>query len=314
MASATQPFKSEFRKAYFLNKFVLITPSRAARPRDIVEQSVEKSRESCVFCPEHVEKNLIIKTYGRQKKSWKMAVIKNKFPSVSLDNKRAYGEQEVLIETPEHGKKFSELEVGDLELYFNIMAERLKVLSKNKKIEYILQFKNHGSKAGASIKHEHSQIFATDILPPDIFEELQLAENYKIEKKSCPYCDLLKKELKSPRKIWEDARVGAFAPYAPEYHYEVWLFPKNHKDNVSLLDTKEIRSLAVCLKFVLTKLDRMNMAYNFFMHQIISEKDQHFYLKIQPRDLNVWAGVELGSGLIINSVAPEEAARYYRKK
>jgi hypothetical protein len=38
-----------------------------------------------------------------------------------------------------------------------------------------------------------------------------------------------------------------------------------------------------------------------------------FCLKIEPRG-SVWAGVELDAGLIINSVPPEEAAQYYRKK
>jgi hypothetical protein len=36
-------------------------------------------------------------------------------------------------------------------------------------------------------------------------------------------------------------------------------------------------------------------------------------MKIQPRE-SVWAGVELGSGLVINSIAPEDAAKFYREK
>jgi hypothetical protein len=35
-------------------------------------------------------------------------------------------------------------------------------------------------------------------------------------------------------------------------------------------------------------------------------------MKIQPRE-GVWAGIELGSGLIINTVPPEFAAEYYKK-
>jgi len=54
------------------------------------------------------------------------------------------------------------------------------------------------------------------------------------------------------------------------------------------------------------------LSFNFFLHQIISDRDQHFYLKIQPRD-SVWAGVELGSGLVVNSISPEIAAKFYRE-
>ena len=59
--------KSEIRKAYFLNKFVLITPGRAKRPRDMMEQTIEKSGSSCPFCPKQLEKNLTIKLYGGKK-------------------------------------------------------------------------------------------------------------------------------------------------------------------------------------------------------------------------------------------------------
>ena len=34
--------KSELRKAYFLNKYVLITPERAGRPRDTKEETIIK--------------------------------------------------------------------------------------------------------------------------------------------------------------------------------------------------------------------------------------------------------------------------------
>ncbi len=305
--------KSEIRKSYFLNKFVIITPGRAKRPRDMIEQTIEKSYSKCFFCPGQIEKKLIKKLYGG-KKNWKIAVIWNKFPSVSLVNKKAYGIQEVIIETPEHNKKFVNLPLKQIELYLKVLADRLKEISKNKKIEYILEFKNHGSKAGASIKHEHSQIFATSILPVDVFEELELAENYKIKNGTCPYCDILQKELKSSRRIWQDKNIGVFAPYAPEYHYEAWIFPKRHTDNIATLKKEEIKSLAKALKFVLVKVDKLGLSYNFFMHQVVSRSDQHFYIKVQPRDKNVWAGIELGSGLIINSISPETAAKYYRKK
>jgi UDPglucose--hexose-1-phosphate uridylyltransferase len=304
---------SEIRKAYYLNKFVLITPGRAKRPRDMMEQTIEKSASFCPFCPGKIEKDLIIKFYGG-KKNWKIAAIKNKFPSVSPDNEKAYGMQEVIVETRAHNKKLVDLPESHFVYYLNVLADRLKDLSKNKRLEYILEFKNHGSKAGASIKHEHSQIFATEILPVDVFEELKLAQSYKIEHGTCPYCDILKKELKSRRKVWEDKYVGAFTPYAPEYHYETWIFPKRHSDNISTLNQQEIKSLAKCLKFILNKVNKLGLAYNFFMHQVVSAEDQHFYIKIQPRDINVWAGVELGSGLIINSVSPEESAKYLRKK
>lgn len=301
---------SEYRKQYFLNKYVLVTPGRAKRPHEIIEQSLLKPDAKCDFCPKTIDKKQLIKTYGGN--PWKIAAMINKYPAVALTNKKAYGVQEVIVETPDHNKKFADLNLADIIFYFEVMADRLSEITKNKKIEYILQFKNHGSKAGATIRHEHSQIFATDILPPDILEELKLAQNYKIEHGSCPYCDILKKELKSPRNICEDQHAGAFTPYASRYHYEAWIFPKRHVDNITRLKPDEIASMAKCLKLILGKASSLGLAYNFFMHQVVSANDQHFYIKVQPRDQNIWAGIELGSGLVINSVAPETAAKFYR--
>ena len=301
---------SELRKAYLLNKYVLITPGRASRPKDIREQTIIKRTGDCPFCPKNIDSKIIVDKIEKDGK-WQTISIKNIFPAVKLDNNKAYGTQEVIIECRDHVKEMADLSERKIENILRMYAKRTLALSKNKKLDYILCFKNQGSKAGASIVHAHSQIFATNILPPDIQEELTLAENYRNEHKSCPYCDIIKKEIKSKRKIFEDKFVSAFAPYASEYHYETWVFTKRHLDNITKLNDNEFKSFAKCLKIILTKLQALDLSFNFFLHQIVSDHNQHFYLKIQPRD-SIWAGIELGSGLVINSVAPEEAAEYYR--
>jgi len=302
--------KSEIRKDYLLDKYVIITPGRAMRPRDIKEQTIISRVSSCPFCPENINsKNILDRTNAPE---GEILSIGNIFPAITLDNKKAYGQQEVIIETPDHKKELHDLTEAQIEALLKMYAKRTAALSKIKNIEYILCFKNQGSKAGASIVHAHSQIFATDIMPSDIKEELKSSRDYRFDHKTCAYCDIIKQELKSPRKIFEDKYVAAFAPYASQYHYESWIFTKRHLDNITKLNDNEFRSFAKLLKKILIKLSGLNLSFNFFLHQSISDKDQHFYLKIQPRD-SIWAGVELGSGLIINSVAPEEAAEFFRK-
>ena len=231
---------------------------------------------------------------------------------MTLDNDKAYGTQEVIIETPEHAPDLAHLSETEIESVLRMYARRTAKLMKNEKLEYILCFKNQGSKSGASIVHAHSQVFATHILPPDIHEELGLAQSYRIEHATCPYCDIIAREMKSERKIYEDKFVAAFAPYASEYHYEAWVFTKRHLDNITKLNEDEFKSLSKVIKKLLLKLDELGLAFNYFLHQVVSDRDQHFYLKIQPRD-SVWAGVELGSGIVINSMPPEEAAKFYRE-
>lgn len=304
--------QSEIRKDYFLNKYVIISPGRAKRPRDIKEQTIVERTGSCAFCPENIDKRNIIDEI-KGEKNWQVLSLKNIYPAISIINKKAYGVQEVIVETPEHAKELGQLSEEQIEAVLKMYIQRTVHLARNKKLDYILCFKNQGSKAGASIAHAHSQVFATHILPPDIQEELLAAKLYQTENNTCPYCDIIKKESKSKRKIFSDKNVVAIAPYASQYHYEAWIFTKRHLDNITRLTPDEIKSFAIALKKILTKLNELNLSFNFFLHQVISNKEQHFYLKIQPRD-SIWAGVELGSGLVINSVSPEEAAKFYNKK
>lgn len=301
---------SEIRKDYFLDNYVIITPSRARRPRDFVEETVLTRSESCPFCVDSLTDVNIIDSIGIDEKN-KVISIANIYPVLTMENEKAYGTQEVIIESPEHEKELADFSLEGIEQVLRMYASRTKKISLNKRIEYILCFKNQGSKAGASIVHAHSQIFATDFVPPNIKAELASVKEYQVEKGTCPYCDIIQDELKSERLIFEDDNVAVIAPFASEYHYEAWIFPKRHLDNICSLSDGEFTSFAKAYKLILEKLQILGLSFNLFLHQVVSDNNQHLYIKIQPRD-SVWAGVELGSGLVINSVPPEEAAAFYK--
>src|SRR3990167_8076972 len=155
----------EIRKDYIQDKYVIIAPKRGTRPHDVEppERVTAAMPKDCFFCPKNLAQACKLITTRRPKgsKNWSIAVIKNKFPSVSLDNYKAYGTQEVVIETPDHIAEVEELTDSQVAEIFEVYAERTKDISKNKKIEYLLIFKNNGGQAGASLQHAHSQIFAT---------------------------------------------------------------------------------------------------------------------------------------------------------
>ncbi|PIT93698.1 hypothetical protein COU00_02905 [Candidatus Falkowbacteria bacterium CG10_big_fil_rev_8_21_14_0_10_43_11] len=303
---------SELRKDYLLNKYVIITPSRSKRPRDISEETVLRRNRPCVFCPQAIRRNSIIDSIG-DKSAWQVLSLPNDYPAVTLQNKKAYGAQEVIIDTAKHGVELGELSENEILNVLKMYQRRTAALSKIKNLDYVLIFKNNGAKAGASLAHVHSQIFATDIIPPDVQEEITAAINYQTEHKRNVFADIIKKEIKGPRKIYADKLIAAFCPYASQFHYEAWILPRRLVDNITELAPAELQATAKILKKILLKLHKLNLSYNLFMHQVISNPNQYFYIKIQPRD-SIWAGVELGSGIVINSVAPEEAARFYRKK
>ena len=309
---------SEIRKDYIQEKYVIIAPKRGKRPHD-VERPVRitpPKKQACVFCPENIDKagKILETTTATKEKNepWAIKVLANKFPAVSITNAKAYGQQEVIIETPDHLAEIENLSDKRVAEILNVYARRTKAISKDKKIDYVLIFKNDGGAAGASLKHAHSQIFATEFLPPHIKDKSKRVKSYKIEKNSCVYCDVIKKERKSPRLIAEDKNVIAFCPWAARHNYEVWIMPKRHLDNITMLTSAERLSFAKILKKILKKIDKLQLPYNYYFHQVIHDEDQHLYMKITPRG-SVWAGVEIGSGLIINPISPEEAAKFYRE-
>lgn len=307
--------KSEIRKDYIQDKYVIIAPRRHLRPHDIKpvkEERADATCATCPFCPQNLNKEKAELIIG-DRENWDIYVIANKFPAVSLDNPKAYGVQEVVVETPGHNKHLDDLSVPHIKKLLDAYAKRTEEISKIPKIEYILIFKNNGGRAGASILHSHSQVFATDFLPPHLFDKSEKTLVYKLKYGTCVYCDVIKKERKSPRFIWEDKNIVCFAPYASIHNYEAWILPKRHLDNITMLTDDEKKSFAYILKHITNSIDLLGLPYNFYFHQVINDEDQHLYMKIVPRG-SVWAGVEIGSGLIINPVAPEDAAAYYRSR
>jgi len=305
--------KPEIRKDYIQEKYVIIAPKRAKRGHDIErpERAAAPKKKSCVFCPKNINKEKALLNAGGASK-WRTKVVKNKFGAVSLTNPKAYGQQEVVIETPDHKLEIDDLSTKHIAEILEVYAKRTRAISKNKKIEYILIFKNNGGSAGATLQHSHSQIFATKFLPPHLKDKAQKTQEYKLENGSCVYCDVIKKESKSPRLVYRGKKVIAFTPYASMHNYEIWILPLRHIDNITELTADERTEWAKVMKKVLKKITDLGLPYNYYFHQVVYDEDQHLYMKIKPRG-SVWAGVEIGSGLIINPVAPEDAAKYYRK-
>lgn len=305
---------SEFREDYVHNRSVIIAPGRAKRHTvaTIKETHSNESPRKSPFVPENIDGVKAILTLGRGK-HWRIKVIKNIFPILSLDNDKAYGTQEVVIETPQDNIELADLPEEHIAEILSVYGARVRELSKNKRFQYILVFKNNGGTAGATINHAHSQIFASDRMPAHVWQKLARAQEYRVSYGRSYYLDLIKKERRGPRFISENDHFISLTPYASIYNYEAWVLAKREIDNVSLFDRTQLRALAQQLKLILTKLNQLGLSYNFYMHQVPYYSQEHFYLRIAPRR-DVWAGIELGSRLYVNTVPPEEAAAFYREK
>ncbi|HZJ34832.1 MAG TPA: DUF4931 domain-containing protein [Candidatus Angelobacter sp.] len=301
--------KSEIRKDYFKDEYVIIAPNRAKRPHRV--GTISEAPGICHFCPENFEDEIITYQDNNGKGDWEIVSVINKFAALSTNNPRAYGQTEVIIETRKHGLDINEFSVDHIVRVFDAYIDRYNALRNTDGIKHVILFKNEGGKAGASITHTHSQVIALPILPPKIENEAKAYNKYRLKYSTCPYCDIIAKETDKPRVIWEDENLFVLSPYASDAPYGAWLIPKRHIRFISDLTHAEKESFATAMKIVLDKLDDFGISYNYFVENAVNREDYHMHIKLAPRP-NIWAGLELGTGVIINPITPEYAARVYR--
>ncbi len=309
----------ELRKDYILDRWVVIAIERKKRRKEFrKEESVRKSK-TCFFCPGNEETTPPEIGRVEENGKWIIRWFPNKFPAVrqegnpvvKTDNEfftfsSPYGRHEVIAECREHDKQLWDLTPEHIKKILYVYKERINGL-KDDNTKYVILFKNHGGAAGTSLIHSHTQVASINVIPTLVSKEISAAKKYD----NCPYCRIIHIEKNSDRRCFENNNFIAFTPYASRFNFEIWVFPKRHIKDMNGLNEGEFVDLASILKKILGKLKELNAAYNFFLHYAPKDEDLHFHIEICPR-FATWAGFEFSSDIIINSVAPEDAAKFYR--
>lgn len=310
----------ELRKDYILERWVVLATDREKRKREFKKKEVQNEDKTCFFCPGN--EGSTPPEIGRIEENgkWIIRWFPNKFPavkkegdpSIKTDNNfftfsNAYGSHEVIAECPEHDKQLWDLDVEHIKKILYVYRDRINSLTKEDNVKYVIVFKNHGGAAGTSLIHSHTQLASINLVPPQVSDEVSASKMFD----ECPYCNIINIEKNSHRRCFENNSFVAFTPYASRFNYEIWVFPKIHVTNMNDLSDEEFGDLADILKNILSKLKELDASYNFFLHYAPEGKDLHFHIEITPRLAN-WAGFEFSSNIIINSVSPEDAAKFYR--
>lgn len=197
--------------------------------------------------------------------------------------------------------------------------DRLNDLKRDQRFRYILVFKNHGAEAGASVDHPHCQLIALPIVPVNVQRELEGARRYYGYKERCVYCDILAQELQTHSRIVDlNEGVAALAPFAARMPFETWILPRGHRAHFENSGDEELTQTAEILGNVLGRLRVLlnDPPYNFMLHTSPCTEGPleyyHWHIEVMPKLSHV-AGFEWGTGFYINTVPPEEAARFLRE-
>jgi len=330
----------EIRQDVTTKEWVIFAKERAKRPEDF-KRGVNRELSSpyvdgCPFCAGN-EAMTISEVYrqpsphGMGGVDWGLRVVPNLFPALVDKGDLAriaegnlfhrldgVGQHEVVIETPLHNRFIHEMGDDETTAIIDAYRARFTELRDDDRFKVILIFKNHGKAAGTSLEHPHSQIIATPVVPAHIRNKYEIATAYFDDTERCIYCNVVQEEIRLEKRIvlLTDAFV-AFHPFASRAPFETWIAPLKHRSSFGRITDEEAADFAAVLRIVLRKMyvGLGDPDFNYVIHTApLTDEDKHYYLwhmQILPR-LTTPAGFELGSGMSINTVLPEETAEFMR--
>jgi len=263
---------------------------------------------------------------------WQVRVVPNKFPALRIEetdqrvadefgfqSMGGCGAHEVIIESPEHSVFLPNQPVDQVQRILRTAQLRYNDLMRDQRFQTVVVFKNHGVGAGTSLEHPHWQLIATPVVPRLLRLKHFEAAEYFDRTGSCLYCVIAERELAAQERIVAaNKEFVAFCPYAAHVPFETWILPRQHQSSFGRAEPQQLAALAALLKDVLLRLTAGldDPAYNLTIDTVPRGDEEKSYflwhLRILPR-LSEQAGFEMGSGMSINTVLPEESARFLRE-
>ncbi|SPF48966.1 Galactose-1-phosphate uridylyltransferase [Candidatus Sulfotelmatobacter kueseliae] len=326
----------ELRQNFMTKEWVVIATDRAKRPDEMVVHRAAKPAVSfspnCPFCPGHENQTppeiLRLPDGGD---GWKVRVVPNKYSALSPECKpdrtirrsfhsmAGFGVHDIVIETPDHSLAMALMPDAHVADILRIYKTRYDELSLDPRIAHVTIFKNSGTDAGTSLEHPHSQLIATPVISYQVRQRFQEALRHYDEYGCCIFCQMIEEELQNQERIvLASERFVAVELYASPSPFFTHIYPRRHMASFGDISAQEIADLGRVLRTLLGKLyyglenPDFNLTIRTAPAELVGVRYFHWYLSVIPR-LTRTAGFELGSGMFINTVIPEQAAEFLRK-
>lgn len=195
------------------------------------------------------------------------------------------------MHTPRHGHFLAQLSDDQLALVAEAWQRRAPT-----RAGYLHAFVNEHAEAGASLPHSHSQLVWLDDPPPEVTRERPAG--------SCLVCDPPGEE---DLAIMEQDGVSLRVAWASRAPYELLVAPTDHEG-----DPWRSPALATALQLAAEGLRRLGAVEGHFPVNLWVHAAAHWHIEIVPR-LTALGGIELGAGIFVNPLAPEDAAAALRR-
>jgi UDPglucose--hexose-1-phosphate uridylyltransferase len=258
----------ELRKDPITRSWVVVGhPEHAAMP------------EGCPLCPGHeAEQHTLLSRPNDG--PWNVRVMPHLDPLYRIETEMGreaegiydrmglVGAHEVVVETPDHNKRLSQMSDEEIEGVLSVYAQRIADLKQDRRFKYVTVFKNQGLVAGAEWEHSHSQITATTFVPRRILYELRASRKWFEDKERCVFCDIVRQEEKRGKRMVDiQGEYYAFCPYASRVPYEVWVLHKKHNHLFEQPKPNANRmQLAALLGRVLRRIEKITPNFHMVVH------------------------------------------------
>jgi UDPglucose--hexose-1-phosphate uridylyltransferase len=296
----------------------------------------------CPFCegnefmtPSEV---LALRDHGEPNhRGWYVRVVPHKFPVLMVEGSaethqlgvhswmEGIGAHEVVIESSVHDEDLAFMAQEQVMRVIWAWQKRVGALRQDRRFRHILVFRNHRTASGATLRHPHSQVVALPVIPQLVREELRGAQAYYEREGRCGFCDLLKEERESRKRVvLETEHFVVVCGYAARFAYEVEIFPLTHAADYLGMPAEMRADLAQVLQWTLQayRSALFNPPYNLVIQLAPSPVDEgeaallsesfHWHISVMPH-VSAPVGFERGTEFYINPVAPEEAAAQLRQ-
>jgi UDPglucose--hexose-1-phosphate uridylyltransferase len=188
------------------------------------------------------------------------------------------------VHSPEHVRSLAELDDEQV----GLVAEAWRQRREAEPAGYLHAIVNEGKAAGGSLAHSHSQLVWLPGPPPVVTSE--------------------RGEPDRDNVVLERGGLVATCPRASRVPYELLIEPVDPEP-----DAWSSELLPGALQLLAELLRRLHVVcegpvpVNAWLHT-----GERWHFEVVPR-LTILAGVELGAGIYVNTLAPEEAAEQLRQ-
>jgi UDPglucose--hexose-1-phosphate uridylyltransferase len=269
---------------------------------------------------------------------WKVRTVPNAKPVLQVgrlqrsaegiyDQMSDKGADEIIIEAPQHGRRFTELDLSQVQDVLWMYRHRIRNLKEDPEIRQVLVFRDQEDPCR---QHPHSQVLGIPFVPARVLSEFNQARAHYRWKERCVLCDAISQELLSGgRLIKATGSFVALVPFAPRFCNELWILPRAHHAFFEQhLSPPLARELAGVLKEVMAAFERVypgaEWSYTIHTGPNVSsgkvKKDQwktidedfHWHIEVVPH--SSLTRFEKRSGIYSTIQTPEKVAAALRQE